>query len=391
MALFTHGTGICSAAAVGARLASRTRWIAPLFALACAAEPGTTQPGTGTDATTSAGPTTGGSTSGPTSTTHDPTTGSTTGSTTTGEPDPTTGSPTTTGTTGDDTTAATTGTVDPPMSLDDIVDGELELIANGHMFTEGPVWSPDGYLLYSDIPADTIFRWAEGEGSAPFITPSGNSNGLAFDGMGRLLAAEHGLRRVSRRVIDEAPEVVVDQYMGLPLNSPNDVVWRSDGTIYFTDPPYGIDPNMQEQPFQGVFRVDPQGVVSLVADDFDRPNGLALAPDESLLYVDDTALEHVRMFDVQPDGSTAGGAVFVDLASDLQGDPDGMAVDVFGDLYVTGGGGVRVVTPAGAVLGTIPVPESTTNCTFGDPDGRALFITAPPRVYRVRLKVAGAP
>ena len=276
------------------------------------------------------------------------------------------------------------------MSLEDIVDGELEMIADGHMFTEGPVWSPEGFLLYSDIPADTIFRWKEGEGSAPFITPSGNSNGLAFDGMGRLLAAEHGGRRISRRVIGEAAEGLAGTWMGESLNSPNDVVWRSDGTIYFTDPPYGIDMGMQVLTFQGVFRIDPQGVLHLVADDFDRPNGISLSPDESRLYVDDTTLEHVRVFDVMPDGSTNGGELFVDLASDLPGDPDGMAVDEFGDLYVTGGGGVRVVTPDAQVLGTISVPESATNCKFGDADGMALFITAPPRVYRIRLKVAGA-
>ncbi len=298
---------------------------------------------------------------------------------TSGAPDPTTGGESSTGV-----------VVDPPMSLEEIVDGELEVIADGHMFTEGPVWSPEGFLLYSDIPADTIFRWKEGEGSAPFITPSGNSNGLAFDGMGRLLAAEHGGRRISRRVIGEDAEGLAGMWMGESLNSPNDVVWRSDGTIYFTDPPYGIDMGMQVLTFQGVFRIDPQGVLHLVADDFDRPNGISLSPDESRLYVDDTALEHVRVFDVMPDGSTNGGGLFVDLASDLIGDPDGMAVDEFGDLYVTGGGGVRVVTPDAQVLGTISVPESATNCKFGDPDGKALFITAPPKVYRIRLKVAGA-
>ena len=285
---------------------------------------------------------------------------------------------------------STTGTVLPPMSLEDVVDGELEQIADGHMFTEGPVWSPEGYLLYSDIPANTIFRWVEGNGSEAFITPSGNSNGLTFDAMGQLLAAEHGNRRVSRRTVGEDAQTVVDQYMGQKLNSPNDLIERSDGTIYFTDPPYGIQPNQQELDFQGVFRVDPLGEISLIADDFDRPNGIVLSPDEKTLYVADTATEQVRSFDVQPGGEALGGAVFVDLKSDLQGNPDGMAIDVFGDLYVTGGGGVRVVTPAGAVLGTIMVPGGVTNCTFGDPDGMALFLTAPPNVYRIRLKVKGA-
>lgn len=294
-------------------------------------------------------------------------------------------------TTSDESSTGTTGAVEPPTSLEEIVDGELELIADGHVFTEGPVWSPEGYLLYSDIPADTIFRWTEATGAEALIMPSGHSNGLTFDGMGRLLAAEHGNRRLSRQQIGVSPpETVVDAYMGQKLNSPNDVVWRSDGTLYFTDPPYGIQPAQQELPFQGVFRVDPQGDIHLVADDFNRPNGVALAPDGATLYVDDTAEEHVRSFAVMADGSTLGGEIFVDLKSDLPGDPDGMAIDEFGDLYVTGGGGVRVVTPAGEVLGTISVPESATNCEFGGDDGRTLFITAPPRVYRIRLKVAGA-
>lgn len=369
-------------------MVSRSLWLAPLLLLACGGSSGTTDAETGT--TTTGGmmeATTSGTTSGPTTEVPEPTSG----------PEVTSTTSTTSGATEGDTS----GTVDPtsgsdsstgaaaPMSLDDVVDGDLELISDGHMFTEGPLWSPDGYLLFSDIPADTIFRWTEANGSEAFITPSGNSNGLAFDGMGRLLAAEHGGRRISRRVIGEDAALVVGEYMGLPLNSPNDVVWRSDGTLYFTDPPYGINPNDQEQPFQGVFRVDPNGDIFLIADDFDRPNGLVLSPDESLLYVDDTALEHVRVFDVMADGSTSGGGVFVALPSDLPGDPDGMAIDEFGDVYVTGGGGVRVVTPDAEVLGTIAVPESATNCKFGGDDGRWLFITAPPRVYRVHLKVAG--
>jgi sugar lactone lactonase YvrE len=354
--------------------------------LACGGAPsnstGTdTEGSTGTPGTTTS-TSTGSSTTG---TTADPTTGTAT----TDDPTSTSTSTSTTTTTDASTGGSTTGAIDPPASLDDIVDGELELIADGHMFTEGPIWSPDGYLLYSDIPANTIFKWAEGEGSSPSIMPSGNSNGLAFDAMGRLLAAEHGNRRISRRVLGQDAETVVDQYDGSKLNSPNDLVLRSDGTIYFTDPPYGIQQNQQELNFQGVFRIDPQGALSLIADDFDRPNGIVLSPDELKLYVADTAAEHVRVFDVQPDGSAVGGGVFIDLASDLPGNPDGMAVDVFGDLYVSGGGGVRVVTPAGELLGTIDVPESVTNCKFGDPDGKALFITAPPRVYRIRLKVAG--
>ncbi|MCY1054813.1 SMP-30/gluconolactonase/LRE family protein [Nannocystis sp. SCPEA4] len=370
----------------------RVSWMFSL-ALACGGGSGetTTDTGTGTSTSTDATATeaTGSDTTTTTGTSDTPTSTAPTSTA-----DPTTGEPPTTGTTTtttDPTGTSTTGAVDPPMSLADIVDGELELIADGHMFTEGPIWSPEGYLLYSDIPANTIFRWAEGEQPIAFITPSGNSNGLAFDAMGRLVAGEHGGRRISRRTIgDPDAETIVGEFEGQSLNSPNDLTIRSDGTIYFTDPPYGIQPNQQELDFQGVFRVDPQGQVSLVADDFDRPNGIVLSPDESLLYVADTNGEHVRVFTVEPDGNAVGGEVFVALQSDLPGDPDGMAVDAFGDLYVSGGGGVRVVTPDATVLGTIEVPEQVTNCKFGDPDGKALFITAQARVYRIRLKVAGA-
>ncbi len=290
---------------------------------------------------------------------------------------------------GGETTAGTTGApVDPPGSLEDIVDGELEQISSGHMFTEGPAWSvAGGFLLFSDIPANTIFKWQEGGAATSYIQPSGNSNGLEYDGAGKLFAARHGSRSVVQ--LEPAEAVVADVFDGKKLNSPNDLIIRSDGTIYFTDPPYGINPNQQEQEHQGLYRVDPGGVIWLLASDFDRPNGVALSPDESKLYVADTAGEHVRVFAVDPNGDAHGGEVFIDLKSDLPGDPDGMAVDEFGDLYVSGGGGVRVVTPDGALLGTIEVPEVVTNCAFGDADGKALFLTAQSKVYRIRLKVKG--
>lgn len=368
------------------------------LALACGGGGGETTTDAGSTSTDATGTTTETGTDATTTSTETGTTDTSTSTAPTSTSDPTTTGTPPTGTSTDatttdatTTTSTTTGAIDPPMSLEDVVDGELELIADGHMFTEGPIWSPDGYLLYSDIPANTIFRWSEGEQASAFINPSGNSNGLAFDLEGRLLAAEHGGRRISRRVIGEQnAETLAGEFEGQSLNSPNDIAVRSDGTIYFTDPPYGIQPNQQELDFQGVFRIDPQGQLSLIADDFDRPNGIALAPDESLLYVADTNAEHVRVFDVQADGNAVGGQVFVDLQSDQPGNPDGMAIDAFGDLFVSGGGGVRVVTPAGELLGTIQVPEQVTNCKFGDPDGKALFITAQARVYRIRLKVQGA-
>jgi gluconolactonase len=228
-------------------------------------------------------------------------------------------------------------------------------------------------------------------GSEAFISPSGNSNGLIFDAMGRLLAAEHGNRRISRRVIGEmAATTVVDNFEGQKLNSPNDLVHEHQRIDLLHRPALRDQHEPAGAGFSGVFWIDPEGALTVLADDFDRPNGIALSPDESILYVDDTAKEHVRKFVVQPDGNALGGELFIDLQSDLPGNPDGMAVDEFGDIYVTGGGGVRVVTPEGTLLGTIEIPESATNCKFGGADGRSLFVTAPPRVYRVAMKVKGA-
>ena len=269
-------------------MSSREIWLASLLLTACGSSSSETTDtdatgATGTTSSTGIEPTGTGEPTTTTMTTPDPTTDTPTGPSTTDDP---TGGPSTGGTTSsttDTTTGATTDPVDPPASLEDVVDGELEMIADGHQFTEGPVWSLEGHLLYSDIPANTIFKWVEGGTAEPLITPSGNSNGLAFDAMGRLLAAEHGNRRISRRVLGEDAQAVADSFEGKKLNSPNDLIIRSDGTIYFTDPPYGIQPNQQEQPFNGVFRVDPQGQISLVADDFERPNGIVLSPDETTL------------------------------------------------------------------------------------------------------------
>jgi gluconolactonase len=256
------------------------------------------------------------------------------------------------------------------------------------MFTEGPVWDPQGALLFSDIPANTIHRWATGEGTSVFRMPSDNSNGLLFDNEGRLLACEHGARRLSRTEGDQVV-TVVDSYEGSKLNSPNDVVVRSDGSIYFTDPPYGIQPQDQELAFQGVFLVDPQGALTLLLDDFERPNGIALSPDEQTLYIADTQMRHVRSFAVGAGGELSDDAVFVDMDVPGEGNPDGMAIDALGDLLTTGPGGIWVVTREGEHLGTIAVPEIPSNCTFGGADGKTLFITARTSVYAVQLKIPG--
>ena len=270
-----------------------------------------------------------------------------------------------------------------------VLPGEPRLLAGGFRFTEGPVWHPDGYLLFSDIPADTIYRLVPEGAAEPHVRPSRQSNGLTFDRQGRLLACEHAGRQVSRQAHGGAMETVVDSYDGKRLNSPNDLVVHSSGAIYFTDPPYGIDPDPGEQGFNGVYRVDPQGVLSLLIADFDRPNGLAFSPDESTLYVDDTRRRHVRAFDVGPDGSLSNDRVFVDMDVEAPGNPDGMKVDVEGNVYVTGGGGLWVVEPSGRRVGIVAFPELPANVAFGGPDNRTIYVTARTSVYRVQGRVAG--
>ena len=275
-------------------------------------------------------------------------------------------------------------------NLSDLVSAEEpRRLASGFQFTEGPVWHPDGYLLFSDIPADTIYRLAPGGAAEPHIHPSRQSNGLTYDRQGRLIACEHAGRQVSRQGPDGAMETVVDIHDGKRLNSPNDVVVHSSGAIYFTDPPYGILPDPGEQGFNGVYRIDPEGNLSLLISDFDRPNGLAFSPDESVLYIDDTARRHVRAFDVGPNGSLSNDRVFVDMDVEAEGNPDGMKVDVEGDLYITGGGGLWVVEPGGRHVGTVAFPELPANVAFGGPDNLTIYVTARTSVYSVQGRVPG--
>ncbi len=270
-----------------------------------------------------------------------------------------------------------------------IESGDPEQISTGFQFTEGPVWLPSGYLLFSDIPANRIYKWTPGNGAMIWREPSGNSNGLTLDREGRLVACEHGNRRVSRTESDGRITALADRYQGKRLNSPNDVVVKSDGVIYFTDPPYGIDPKDREQPCNGVYRVLPDGTIELLADDFDRPNGLAFSPDESVLYIDDSPRRHVRAFDVRPDGTLANSRIFADMDHPQPGSPDGMKIDAEGHLYVTGATGVWVFEPNGELLGVIATPERPSNCAWGDADRQTLYITARTSVYRIRAKVRG--
>ena len=278
------------------------------------------------------------------------------------------------------------------MKLKSLVEaGDPERLASGFQFTEGPVWMPGGFLLFSDIPASRIYSWSDAEGTAVWRFPSGQSNGLTVDRQNRLIACEHGNRRVTRTERDGSVAAVADRFEGGRLNSPNDVIVKSDGTIYFTDPPYAIRPEQREQPYNGVYRILTDGTLDLVADDFERPNGLAFSPDESILYIDDSAYRHVRAFDVRPDGTLANSRVLADMDHPQPGSPDGMKVDVQGNLYVTGATGVWVFEPDGSCLGTIVPPERPANCAWGGEDRRTLYITAQTSLYRVRMRVSGVP
>jgi len=265
---------------------------------------------------------------------------------------------------------------------------KAEKLAGGLGFTEGPVWVPgESELLFSDIPNDRIVRWTPlktGPELATFRLPSGQSNGLVFDREGRLIACEHGNRRVSRTGEDGVVVTLADRFEGRRLNSPNDAAVRSDGSVYFTDPPYGVRGTDRELSFQGVYRIAPDGKLQLLARDFVMPNGIAFSPDERTLYVADTDAGHIRAFEVAKNGSLGKGRVFAPIGS-----PDGMKADEEGNVYCAGAGGIWIFDPLGGKLGVIEIPEEPANCAFGAADGKILFVTARTGLYRIRVNVAG--
>ncbi|MGK7952992.1 MAG: galactose-1-epimerase [Xenococcaceae cyanobacterium] len=269
-------------------------------------------------------------------------------------------------------------------------DAKVEKVAGGFEFTEGPVWHPDGFLLFSDIPANTIYKWQPGEKTEIFRQPSGNANGNTLDKSGRLVSAEHGNRRVSLTENNGDIVTLASQYQGKQLNSPNDLVVKSDGSIYFSDPPYGIKPEQEELGFYGVYRLAADGTLTLLVDDFVRPNGIALSPDETKLYVNDSEKGHIRVFDVQPDGMIENGKLFAEMKPpSKEGAADGMKVDIKGNVYSTGPGGVWIFSPKGDLLGIIETPEPPANIAWGDSDYQTLYITARKSLYRIRLKIRG--
>jgi gluconolactonase len=286
----------------------------------------------------------------------------------------------------------------------------IEKLASGFDWSEGPVWFKNGgYLLFSDVPSNTVYRWKQGEGVSVFLKPSGytgstprsgepGSNGLTVDSEGRLVLCEHGDRRVGRVEKDGKHVTLADRFMGARFNSPNDLVYKSNGDLYFTDPPYGLEKNVddpaKEISFQGVYRLKPNGEVTLLTDQLSRPNGIAFSPDEKILYVAVSDPQHAvwMAYDVKPDGTIANGRVFFDatplVGPNRKGLPDGMKVDAKGNLFATGPGGVLVFSPDGKHLGTINPGEATANCAWGD-DGSTLYITADMYLARIKTKTRG--
>ena len=279
-------------------------------------------------------------------------------------------------------------------SFDQILDSDAEVkkLADGFRFTEGPVWNQEeGYLLFSDIPANTIYKWSPEGGKETFRSPSNNANGLTYDREGNLIMAEHSGRKISKLSPDGEYSTVVDKYKGKPFNSPNDVIVDSKGAVYFTDPPYGLDKEATDTlGFNGVYRFH-KNKLTLIADDLYRPNGLALSPDESILYVanSDRPKKYMK-YPVSRGGKVGKGKLFFNVsATSGQGNPDGIKVDTQGNIYATGPGGVLVFSAQGRHLGTIVFPEVPANLAFGDEDMKTLYITARTGLYSVRVKIPG--
>jgi len=292
------------------------------------------------------------------------------------------------------------------------LDAEIEVLASGFDWSEGPLWIEDGgegYLLFSDIPRNSVMKWQQGRGISLFMKPSGytgvaeygrepGSNGLCLDRQGRIIFCEHGDRRLSRLEPGGGKRSLVDSYEGKRLNSPNDAVVKSDGSIYFTDPPYGLpkrfaDPG-RELEFCGVYCLSPSGALTLLTKEMTRPNGIALSPDEQILYVaqSDSKQAIIKAFPIKADGSLGQGEILCDFTSLVRrypGSPDGLKVDQQGNLFATSPGGVHVITPAGKILGRIHTGKPTANCAWGN-DGSVLYMTVDDCLCRIKTRTRGA-
>jgi gluconolactonase len=270
---------------------------------------------------------------------------------------------------------------------------QAERLATGFGFTEGPLWHPDGFYYFVDIRANKLFRITPGKAPELVREDTGEGNGTAFDLQGRLIMCEGSHRRVTRMSADGRIEVLAERYEGKRLNRPNDVVCKSDGSLWFTDPDLRVPFAERELPYAGVYRITPGGALTLMAD-CEYPNGLAFSPDERVLYVANTRwTQYIHAFELDAAGTVLRRRIFAEMASDddKNGVPDGMKVDVEGRLYCTGPGGTWVFAPDGRRLGIIRTPEVPANVCFGGPDLRTLFLTARTSVYTLRVSVPGIP
>ena len=300
--------------------------------------------------------------------------------------------------------------LDPRLDTILPLDAKIEKLTEGYDWAEGPIWIRGGnYLLFSDVPQNKVYKWSEGNPATVFLNPSGytgstprggepGSNGLTVDSKGRLVLAEHGDRRVARLEPNGKKTTLAQYYKYFRFNSPNDLVYHSKGDLYFTDPPYGLlernADSAKELPFCGVYRLKPNGEVTLLIRDLTYPNGLAFSPDEQILYVavSDPARAVIVAYDVKPDGSVDNGRVFFDATSmvqaGLKGLPDGLKVDKTGTLFATAPGGVLIIGADGKHLGTLATGVATANCNWGN-DGSVLYITADKSLCRVRTTTKG--
>ena len=296
--------------------------------------------------------------------------------------------------------------LDPALDALVPADAKIEKLAGGFTFIEGPLWFPEGHLWFSDVQGNVVRQWSPDGSVVEILKPGGydgtdapagafiGPNGMIADKDGAVLLCQHGNRRIVRIAKDRTVTTLVDKFEGKRLNSPNDLVYKSDGSLYFTDPPYGLadgdKDKKKELKFNGVFRLA-NGKLTVVEKAMTRPNGIAFSPDEKTLYVANSDPEKKvwMSFDVKPDGALANGKVFFDVTKETDdGLPDGMKVDAQGNLYCTGPGGIWVFSPGGKHLGTIKPPETPANCNWGD-DGKTLYITARTGLYRIKLAVAG--
>ncbi|MBW4630675.1 MAG: SMP-30/gluconolactonase/LRE family protein [Iphinoe sp. HA4291-MV1] len=292
-------------------------------------------------------------------------------------------------------------------------DAKLEQLADGFLWVEGPLWNRnENYLLFSDVKANKIYKWKPGKGVSTYLSPSGytgsapfngiepGSNGLIFDSQGRLVMCQHGNRRIARLENREnnTQIALADQYDNKRLNSPNDLVYKSNGDLYFTDPPYGLptqrhDDPEKELPFSGVYRLSPDGKLTLLTDEIRSPNGIAFSPDEKILYISDSTTKQSRWlaYDVAPDGTLQNGRTIADgwiWERNRQGNPDGIKVDKAGNVYAAAPEAVFIFAPDGTLLGSIETGVRTSNVAWGE-DGHSLFITANTAIYRIRLTATG--